>query len=282
MALEDQAPGSTAGVDDRDTSGLSDQAPGEVGFGGFEGGGGGVDQAPGGFEDIDRAETELTDIAPGENLTDAQLRDFSEFTQQSTGFIANIQEILGLGPDVTGAVKRGAEISDPASFSAGAKTGGAFELAQAVSSAAGLPAAVGVGIVDRVVSAISNPAFSVGRQSVQNRLSAAAGPAGTIAGIVGQSANLAQAVELGLRLGGAAVAAGETGLFGTGAGGPARTVQSESEFTPSDVRPTREIAVSEQRGAFVTTATEAVQRSVSPALPEDDRFSRSDLRIRSA
>lgn len=261
------------GFDQGPDFGGLDPGSGAAGAGGQGIGGAGIGQ------NTDSAVLGETFAAP-ESVTRQDLGEFSSFVQQTSGLFGNLQELLGFGPDVTAAVKRGAEISDPAAFSAGQKAGVGFELAGALASFGGLPASAAVGVVDRVISAVQNPAFGVGRQSIENRLSAAAPAAGAATGMATQSLGLARAVELGLNLAGVATAGVGADIFQAE---NVRDIQTPGgEDTGAGSTEPRLRQEQEQRGALVSSTTRDIQRNLGAVLPERERFSRADLRIGSA
>ena len=260
------------GFDQGPDFGGLDPGSAAAGAGGQGIGGGGI-----GLEDDSGARIGETFVAP-ESITRQDLGEFSEFAQGTAGLFDKLGSFLGFGPEVTEAVKRGAEISDPAAFSAGQKAGVGFELAQSIAAFSGLPAAAAVGIVDRVVSAMQNPAFAVGRRSIENRLSAVAPVASTLAGIGTQSAGIARAVELGLNVAGVTTAGRAAGVLPE-ASAPLteRAASTESGVGPETQRlPERQIA----QGATISTRTREIGEISQLDLPERESFGRSDLRVR--
>lgn len=264
MALGNQAPGT--GGEDRDTTGLSNQAPGEGGFGG--GREGLTNQQPGLDDDsFNQQDSALPNQAPGETVEEAQMREFSEFSSQLDSFIERVQFALGFGPDITGSVKRGAQLTDPASFARGVKTGVGFELAQSFAGLSGLPTSAAVGILDRVVSAAVNPAFAAGRSTVSNPLGAVAPVAGAAAGFAGRSVGLAKAVELGLNVAGVTTQFPDELREQTIEPQPRSTLQEDSGgrqvAQAQETRPSREPAL----GAVITSETrddfERLRRSLT-------------------
>jgi hypothetical protein len=113
---------------------------------------------------------------------------------------------------------------------AGQKTGLALETAAAISSlTANLPARALVSVIDRLTTAISDPAFSVGRLSVENRLEGVSGIAGAVAGLATGSIGVAKAVELGINLGGVATAAARAGFEGGPVSAPSGGTGKETQ-----------------------------------------------------
>lgn len=279
MALSEQGPGA-GGFDRDDSSGLTDQAPGTGG--GFAGGRDSdlTEQAPGLGGTLDPNETDLTDLAPGETLSEAQLRDFGEFAAGLDTFSEKLGSLLGFGPDITGAVKRGAEQADPAAFSAGQKTGLGFEAAEALASLSGLPASAAVGIIDRVVSAVSNPAFAAGRASINNPFSQVAPAAGTAAGIAASSLPLARAVELGLNAAGIATQVPASLRTAEQPSRPERTLTEDSATQ------TRQVAQTQPRqpalGARIESTTTQDFERQRRTLATREELGRGALTVRRA
>jgi hypothetical protein len=222
--LSERGPGA-GGVIDRSGGDIS---PGGFGPGGERDVGGRTDVAPGGFGSDRSSDGQIKgNIQPGSTAGTAA---FDAFREQTSGVIGTIESFLGLGPQVGALALEGAKAADPTAVTAGQKTGVALEAAAAVSSlTANLPARALVSVIDRLTTAISDPAFSVGRLSVENQLEGVSGIAGAVAGIATRSIGVAKAVELGINLGGVALAAERAGFEGGPADAPSGGTGRETQ-----------------------------------------------------
>ncbi len=223
-----------------------------AGFGGGgEGGGGGGRTGGIGFSDVDAADA----AAQAEGKTDAgglgggdegvaevfgppaderareQQREadeaaFAEFGEELDEIGEKFGALFGFGPDVTGAVERGAESADAIGFAAGSKAGLGFEVASTFSSLFGFAPSLAVDAARSVAEAFSDPGFSVGLRGAASTTSAAASLTGGVLGLA-NTGRFGQLAEAGVALAGLEQTRSDAGIVG-GAGDLAEGVGSES------------------------------------------------------
>ncbi len=148
------------------------------------------------------------------NQREADVAAFDAFSLELDEISEKLGAVFGFGPDKTGAVERGAALSDPAAVSAGRKAGVGFELASTLASTVGLAPSLAVAAVRGITASLSDPAFGIGLAQTDNPLGSAANLAGAVSGIATGSARLGQLTELGTSLAGVSLEAQDVGLTG--------------------------------------------------------------------